>query len=108
MTLKHLIEIGDVKEKQSLALTGILADKDVDIEKLQLEVDTYCDNLASSFIAKYKSELQYKELLLGLRKHIISIKADKPHSGYRFYEALYKKLKDYEKIIESNQAEQTL
>ena len=108
MTLKDLIEIGDVREKQAFALTGILSDKDVNVKKLQMEVDSYCDELACSFISKYKNDLQDKDLLLGLRKHIITINADKPHSGYRFYEALYKKLKDFERIIANSQMEQTL
>ena len=108
MTLKDLIDLGDIREKQAFALTGILVDKGVNVKKLQMEVDSYCDNLACSFISKYKSELQDKELLLGLRKYILSIGADKPYSGKRFYEALYKKLNDYEKIIDGNKTEQTL
>lgn len=107
MTLKDLIDLGDVSEKQAFAMTGFFAGK-VDNERLQNAVDAYCDNLARSFISKYKSELQDKELLIGLRKHILNIGANKPHSGKRFYEALYKKLNDFEKIIDGNKKEQTL
>ena len=106
MTLKDLIDLGDVREKQAFAMTSFFAGK-VDTERLQNAVDAYSDNLARSFISKYKRELQDKDLLLGLRRHILSINADKPHSGYRFYEALYKALNDYEKIC-NNQTEQTL
>ena len=106
MTLKDLIDIGDVREKQAFAMTSFFAGK-VDNERLQNAVDAYCDNLARSFISKYKRELQDNDLLLGLRRHISSINADKPHSGYRFYEALYKVLNDYEKIC-NNQTEQIL
>ena len=106
MTLKDLIDLGDVREKQAFAMTSFFAGK-VDNERLQNAVDAYCDNLARSFISKYKRELQDNDLLLGLRRHISSINADKPHSGYRFYEALYKVLNDYEKIC-NNQTEQIL
>ena len=112
MTLKTLIDLGDIKEKQAFALTGYLADKidvdKLDIETLQNAVDSYCDNLAHSFISEHKDDLKDKHLLLGLRNHILSIRADKPHSGYRFYEALYKKLNDFEKIISNNLIEQIL
>ena len=107
MTLKDLIDLGDVKEKQAFAMTSFFAGK-VDNERLQNAVDAYCDNLARSFISKYKDDLQDKDLLLGLRKHILSIGANKPHSGNRFYEALYKKLNDYENIVSNNQTEQIL
>ena len=105
MTLKDLIVLGDVREKQAFAMTVFFAGK-VDNERLQNAVDAYCDNLAHSFISKYKGELQDKELLLGLRKHILSIGANKPHSGKRFYEALYKKLNDYENINLHNKPQQ--
>ncbi len=105
MTLKDLIDLGDVREKQAFAMTSFFAGK-VNNERLQNAVDAYCDNLARSFISKYKSELQDKELLFGLRKHILSIGADKPHSGNRFYEELYKKLNYNENLISNNQTEQ--
>ena len=106
MTLQELIELGDVREKQAFAMTSFFAGK-VYNERLQNAVDAYSDNLARSFISKYKRELQDKELLIGLRKHILIIGANNPHSGKRFYEALYKALNDYEKIY-NNQTERWL
>ena len=55
MTLKDLIDLGDVREKQAFAMTSFFAGK-VDNERLQNAVDAYCDNLARSFISKYKRE----------------------------------------------------
>ena len=58
MTLQNLIEILEVKEKEALAYTGILARKldndEIKIEELQSAVDYLCKNMASNFIEKHK------------------------------------------------------
>ena len=96
--LKDLIELAEIKEKQALAFTGYLNGK-VEDEELQKMVDNYCYNMAVSFITKYKELLEDEQIYYGLRRHISSIKADKPHSGHRFFESLYKNLNDNTKEI---------
>lgn len=94
MQLKDLIELGDVSEMQAFAYLSYLNGK-VPEEEMQKNVDAYCDNLASSFVEKHQAVLQDEDLLIKLRRYISSIHSDKPHSGHRFYEALYKKLSEF-------------
>ena len=108
MTLKQLIELGDVQEKQAFAYLCYLNSKNTSVAQLQQQVDTYCNNLAGTFILKYKNILQDKNILVGLRKHISCIGADKPHSGNRFYEALYNSLNNMELEGSNNLAEDKL
>ena len=107
MTLKHLIELGDVQEKQAFAYLCYLNNKIFD-EQLQQQVDAYCNNLAVSFISKHKDLLQDKNILVGLRRHISWLGADKPHSGHRFYEALNNSLNIFELTNSNNMAEEIL
>jgi hypothetical protein len=64
----------------------------VDNEELQQGLDNYCDNMAQSFIQTHAELLTDEKLRVQLRRHIASMGADKKHSGYRFYEALYRNL----------------
>ena len=95
MDLKSMIELADVKEMQAYAYLRQL-NGNVPNEVLQRKVDAYCENMAISFIEKHSHELNEMGLLVDLRRYISGIHADKPHSGYRFYEALYKKLSEIE------------
>ena len=95
MDLKQLIEHADVCEAQAFAYTGYLNGR-VSDEELQSRVDDYCKSMAETFISKYKTDLSERDKLIGLRRFISSIRADKPHSGYRFYEALYNSLAEIE------------
>ena len=99
MTLKNLIGLGDVLEKQAFAFLTYLNGKTSD-EELQIQVDMYCENMAKSFVSNHKNDLLDKQLLYGLRNHINDIGAKEPHSGYRFYEALYKQLLNFEDMID--------
>ena len=91
MILKNLIELAEVKEGQAFALTGYLNGK-IQTDELQKQVDDYCQKMVESFISKYKKLLEDKEIYYGLINHIVSIGANKPHSGHRFFEALSKNL----------------
>lgn len=95
MTLKNLIIILEVKEKEALAYTGFLSKKldndKLDVEELQKLVDNFCNNIAVNFIETYS--LQKDESLRNnMFKYLYSVGANKPHSGKRVSEALYKKL----------------
>ncbi len=96
MDLKVIIDLCDVKEKQAFALTGYLNSKKVEISELQSQVDSYCVNLANSFISQHQAHLCDKTILNGLKRHILSIGANNKHSGHRFYEALYIQLINFE------------
>ena len=98
MTVRHLIELADVKEAQALAMLTYYMPKiennEIQIEEVQEKIDVYCKNMADSFINNYQEELKDSLINQQLRNYILSIKADKPHSGYRFYETLYKKINE--------------
>ena len=101
MDLKTIIDLCDVKEKQAFALTAYLNGK-VEISELQKQVDSYCVNLANSFLSQHQAHLQDKTILIGLRRYIVSIGANNKHSGHRFYEALYTQLNSFESSITAN------
>ena len=95
MEAEDLIEILEIKEMQSLAFCDIYKEK-LSNEDLQKAIDNYCDNMVGVFLEQYKKELQDNTVIVKLRKHIYKIGADKKHSGYRVFEALYKRLKEFE------------
>lgn len=91
MNSKKLIELLEVKEKQALAFTSIYKDK-MGYRELQIAIDEYCDNMVLTFIKEHEKEIYDKETNIELRRYISNIGADKPHSGKRVFEALYKNL----------------
>ena len=86
---KKFIDILDVKERQALAFTGIYKEK-LSYDDLQKAIDQYCMNMACNFLEVYKVYFQKDNNLLELRRYLCSLQADKPHSGKRVCEALYK------------------
>jgi len=96
MELKDLINFLEIREKEAIAFLGYYKDK-VDIDDLQLAVDEVCNNMAESFIQKYKEKLNDSNLKLNLRRYLCSVGADKKYSGKRVHEALFKKLNKLEK-----------
>ena len=104
MTIKDLIDLADIKEKQAFAYTSIYNGK-VPNDELQKGIDEYCTSMAISFIASHNLN---DEMILKLRRHILSICADKKHSGHRFYEALYKELNNLQKSAETTEPEKGL
>ena len=86
---KKLIDILDVKEKQALAFTSIYKEK-LEYDDLQKAIDQYCSNMACNFLEANREYLQKDNNLLELRKYLCSVQADKPYSGKRVHEALYK------------------
>ena len=100
--------MGDLQEKQAFAYLCYLNSKNTSVAQLQQQVDTYCNNLADTFILKYKNILQDKNILVGLRRHISWLGSDKPHSGHRFYEALNNSLNIFELTNSNNMAEERL
>ena len=95
MDISQLIGLADVKEAQAFAMTSIYNGK-VSNEELQKAVDDYCNQMATSFLAQHSKALSDDSLKFQLRRYILSIGADKKHSGHRFYEALYNKLNTLE------------
>lgn len=86
-----LVELAIIKEKQVFAFSGYYASK-VDHKKLQEMIDAYSKSLAEGFVDSHKTELADSTTKTFLINHLTSCGANKPHSGYRFFEALYKEL----------------
>jgi len=107
MTVRDLIELGDVKEKQALAMLTYyivkLENEEIKEKELQEMLDNYCLNMANTFLETHKDELKDKQLNWQFRSHMQVIGADKPHSGHRFYEALYKQMGLYNKDNEETE-----
>ena len=91
MSVENIIQVLEVKEKQALAFTKIYKDK-LPYEELQKAIDEYCKSMVISFLESHKEILSDKEINLSLRRYIINIGSDKPHSGKRVFEVLYKAL----------------
>jgi len=104
MGLKNLIDLANIKEKQAFAMIDLYKGK-VENKVMQSIVDDYCDNMANTFLEKNELDLQDVEIYQQFRNYIILIGANKPHSGHRFYEALYKKMSELnkDKNIENEQ-----
>lgn len=104
MTTKDLLDILDIRNKEALAYCGILKEKFdaglLSIEDLQTMVDNLCDNMANSFIEKYKNYLEKDSIRLEIRRHLVNMGANREHSGKRVQEALYKKLDTFENQLE--------
>ena len=100
MTLNNLIDLADVKEKQARALLAYYNGR-IPPEKFQGLVDDYCNNLADSFLETHQTDLEDSNLKGLFKNYMLLINADEPHSGYRFYEALYKKMFALEKTEET-------
>ncbi len=59
------------------------------------KVDIYYENLANGFVSAHKEEFSDKQIMIGFRKYVLNIGADKKYSGHRFYETIYTKLNDF-------------
>lgn len=94
METKKLIGLMDVKELQASAYFDYYMDK-VQIDVLQNMLDDYCERMAESFVSNHYADFEDEETLVAVRRHITSLGANKPHSGKRFHEALYKELKKF-------------
>ena len=104
MDISQLIGLADVKEAQAFAMVSIYNGK-VANEELQKAVDDYCNQMAKSFLSQHSKALTHDTLKLQLRRHILSIGADKKHSGHRFYEALYSQLNSLENTKNQNNSQ---
>ncbi len=110
MDIRDLIELADIKERQALALLTHyipkLENNEINEKEVQENIDNYCDNMAETFLENHKEDLKDKQLNWQFGSYLLVKGADKPHSGYRFYEALYRKMsvvnKDDEEIEEKN------
>jgi len=102
MDFERLIGLADVKEKQAFAYTSIYNGK-VSNDDLQKGIDEYCEQMAISFIAEHKELLSDDKIRLQLRRHMFNIGANNKHSGHRFYEALYTKIRAFENEMTQNE-----
>ena len=64
----------------------------LEYENLQEAIDDYCNNMAESFIESYNEFFANKVYRIQLIRYLHSIGADKPHSGKRFHETMYKQI----------------
>ena len=94
MEVKKLIGLMEIKEMQAAAYFDYYLDK-IPIEVVQNMLDGYCERMAESFVKNHYAEFEDEETLVSIRRYISSFGSDKEHSGKRFYEALYKKLKEF-------------
>ena len=92
MEVKKLIGLMEIREMQASAYFDFYFDR-LQIDDLQKALDGYCERMAETFVENHYSELENEETLVAIRRHIASLGANKPHSGKRFHEALYKELK---------------
>ena len=91
MDLRDLIGLAEIKEQQALALLTIYVGK-IENKEIQEMIDNYCSNMADSFLLRHSEDFKDLKLNQEFRNYLLVKGADKPHSGYRFYEALYKKM----------------
>jgi len=108
MDIRDLIDLADIKEKQALALLTHyipkLENDEIQEKDIQAIIDNYCNNMAESFIENHKADLLEKQLNWQFRSYLLGKGADKPHSGHRFHEALYRKINLLEKTLEETDA----
>lgn len=97
METKKLIGLIEIKEMQAYAYLEYYVDK-MPINDLQKELDGYCERMAESFVRNHYGDFEDVETLIAIRRYITSLGANKPHSGKRFHEALYKALKQFDPI----------
>ena len=91
MTVERAIALFDVREKQALAFCEIYKDK-LAYEDLQRAIDDYCNNMAKSFVENHSQAFTDETFRTQLKRHLHNVGADKPHSGKRFHEAIYKQV----------------
>lgn len=95
MEVKILIGLMEVKEMQASAYFDYYLNNNVPIDVLQEMLDGYCERMAESFVKNHYGDFENEETLVAIRRYIASLGANKPHSGKRFHEALYKELKKF-------------
>ena len=88
MEFDKVIALADVREMQAFAMLSYCVGK-MDIDKVQKQVDLYCNNMAISFLEEHKEIMGDREIQIKMYRHISELGANKKHSGHRFYEALY-------------------
>ena len=94
---QNIIALAMVKEEQVKAFLAVgLKNYEDKISLLQALTTEYARNLADSFIEKHKDFFGERENRIAIYHHAATLCADKPHSGYRFWEELYKKVADLE------------
>ena len=94
MDVRNLIDLINIKEMQASAYFDFYFDK-LQIDDLQKALDGYCERMAESFVKNHYGDFENEETLVAIRRYIASLGANKPHSGKRFHEALYKELKKF-------------
>lgn len=97
MKFEHIYDIIDLKDSQVKAYIEVCLqqkknDDRISIELIQTLATSYAQNLTQTFIENYREILCDEENKIRVRKYLASRGADKPHSGNRFSEELYKAL----------------
>jgi len=91
----RLIGLIELKDRTARAMMSYYIAREADIDWLQQYTNETCDGWASEFIEKYKEEFSDEHIQVAVFKYLRSIYADQPHSGMRFSEALYKRLREF-------------
>lgn len=110
MELKELISLADIKERQAKAYAEYYLSKNdskIAIDDFQESLDNYCKQMAISFVSKHRQIIE-DCLLIPFKRYISSLQADHLHSGYRFYEALYLELNEFDQHKTKSSNENTL
>ena len=95
MTYSQLSGLIDIKDKQVFAYftTALNQHGKEKMALIQSLTDQYASDMAKNFIAAHKDFFAKEENKALAYEKIKSLGADKPHSGRRFSEFLYKHLK---------------
>lgn len=88
----------ELNEKYAFALLCYCNSKKMNNDTIQKMVDTYCSNMADSFLKEYSEALKNPDFITDLHRYLHSTKADEKYSGKRFGYMLYKKLKSFNKV----------
>lgn len=83
-------------ERDVSVLFGFYADKGINLNNLQIYLDTICETKADNLIKTYMHELETTSLKTELIKYLNSIDAKDKHNGKRFANTLYTKLLNLE------------
>ena len=94
MEIKKLIGLIEVKEMQATAYFDYYLCK-APIDVVQDMLDGYCERMAESFVKNHYGDFENEETMVTIRRYITSLGANKPHSGKRFHEVLYKELRKF-------------
>lgn len=91
-TTYQILMLGDVKEAQVKAFLSYYYNTlgDEHINEIQERTTNYAQTLADSFMKEHQNYFDSRKNRIEFYESMRGMRADKPHSGHRFWEQLYK------------------